>query len=216
MNELKDQICTSWFAPVGSASDYPLLSKWVIYGEVTLASRKFFYSFLSYFCLCKIHTPPLWSFYSPVSLQWILCWPIGWNISSVLIVGYIYWPLHCQLCCGEINWVSAYCFMQCIFYSNFVLLSILSMIISYYPLQILQMGSYSLVTSIRWREAEETYETRFPGYGTLVFRVEPSKLQLVRFQMRPARYGKRLTSSTLHYVGHRLIYSRQRLILWSL
>uniref|UniRef100_A0ACD5U914 Uncharacterized protein n=2 Tax=Avena sativa TaxID=4498 RepID=A0ACD5U914_AVESA len=34
MNELKDQICTSWFAPVGSASDYPLLSKWVIYGEL--------------------------------------------------------------------------------------------------------------------------------------------------------------------------------------
>lgn len=32
--ELKDQICSSWFAPVGSASDYPLLSKWVIYGEV--------------------------------------------------------------------------------------------------------------------------------------------------------------------------------------
>lgn len=34
MNELKDQVCSSWFAPVGSASDYPLLSKWVIYGEV--------------------------------------------------------------------------------------------------------------------------------------------------------------------------------------
>lgn len=34
MNELKDQICSSWFAPVGSASDYPLLSKWVIYGEL--------------------------------------------------------------------------------------------------------------------------------------------------------------------------------------
>ncbi|CAN6478453.1 unnamed protein product [Victoria cruziana] len=33
MNEMKDQICSSWFAPVGSASDYPLLSKWVIYGE---------------------------------------------------------------------------------------------------------------------------------------------------------------------------------------
>ncbi|KAK4745689.1 hypothetical protein SAY87_012001 [Trapa incisa] len=33
MNELKDQVCSSWFAPVGSASDYPLLSKWVIYGE---------------------------------------------------------------------------------------------------------------------------------------------------------------------------------------
>lgn len=32
--ELKDQVCSSWFAPVGSASDYPLLSKWVIYGEV--------------------------------------------------------------------------------------------------------------------------------------------------------------------------------------
>ncbi|KAI5656186.1 hypothetical protein M9H77_24979 [Catharanthus roseus] len=35
MNELKDEICSSWFAPVGSASDYPLLSKWVIYGELT-------------------------------------------------------------------------------------------------------------------------------------------------------------------------------------
>ncbi|KAL5715226.1 hypothetical protein ACHQM5_017075 [Ranunculus cassubicifolius] len=33
INELKDQVCSSWFAPVGSASDYPLLSKWVIYGE---------------------------------------------------------------------------------------------------------------------------------------------------------------------------------------
>ncbi|XP_074279297.1 uncharacterized protein LOC141604730 [Silene latifolia] len=34
MNEFKDQVCSSWFAPVGSASDYPLLSKWVIYGEL--------------------------------------------------------------------------------------------------------------------------------------------------------------------------------------
>ncbi|GAA0165384.1 hypothetical protein Leryth_012930 [Lithospermum erythrorhizon] len=35
VNEWKDQICSSWFAPVGSANDYPLLSKWVIYGELT-------------------------------------------------------------------------------------------------------------------------------------------------------------------------------------
>ncbi|CAI9753463.1 unnamed protein product [Fraxinus pennsylvanica] len=35
MSELKDQVCSSWFAPVGSASDYPFLSKWVIYGELT-------------------------------------------------------------------------------------------------------------------------------------------------------------------------------------
>ncbi|XP_016468419.2 uncharacterized protein LOC107790962 [Nicotiana tabacum] len=35
MNEFKDQVCKSWFAPVGSASDYPFLSKWVIYGELT-------------------------------------------------------------------------------------------------------------------------------------------------------------------------------------
>ncbi|PIA56382.1 hypothetical protein AQUCO_00700595v1 [Aquilegia coerulea] len=34
MNELKDRICSSWFAPVGSASDYPFLSKWLIYGEL--------------------------------------------------------------------------------------------------------------------------------------------------------------------------------------
>lgn len=33
-NEFKYQVCNSWFAPVGTASDYPLLSKWVIYGEV--------------------------------------------------------------------------------------------------------------------------------------------------------------------------------------
>lgn len=32
--EFKDQVCSSWFAPVGSARDYPLLSKWVIYGEL--------------------------------------------------------------------------------------------------------------------------------------------------------------------------------------
>ncbi|KAE8729191.1 Calcineurin-like metallo-phosphoesterase superfamily protein isoform 2 [Hibiscus syriacus] len=38
MNELKDQVCSSWFAPVGSASDYPLLSKWVIYGEIACSS----------------------------------------------------------------------------------------------------------------------------------------------------------------------------------
>lgn len=35
MTKLKDQVCKSWFAPVGSASDYPFLSKWVIYGELT-------------------------------------------------------------------------------------------------------------------------------------------------------------------------------------
>jgi len=40
MNELKDQVCSSWFAPVGSASDYPLLSKWVIYGEVHVEQEK--------------------------------------------------------------------------------------------------------------------------------------------------------------------------------
>ncbi|KAL3840377.1 hypothetical protein ACJIZ3_024968 [Penstemon smallii] len=35
MNEFKEQVCKSWFAPVGSASDYPFLSKWVIYGELS-------------------------------------------------------------------------------------------------------------------------------------------------------------------------------------
>ncbi|XP_010433954.1 PREDICTED: uncharacterized protein LOC104718003 isoform X1 [Camelina sativa] len=34
IDELRDQVCSSWFAPVGSARDYPLLSKWVIYGEL--------------------------------------------------------------------------------------------------------------------------------------------------------------------------------------
>ncbi|KAG0471523.1 hypothetical protein HPP92_016069 [Vanilla planifolia] len=27
-------VCSSWFAPVGSANDYPFFSKWVIYGEL--------------------------------------------------------------------------------------------------------------------------------------------------------------------------------------
>ncbi|PAN10931.1 hypothetical protein PAHAL_2G125800 [Panicum hallii] len=35
MHKFKEQICSSWFAPVGSASDYPLLSKWAIYGELS-------------------------------------------------------------------------------------------------------------------------------------------------------------------------------------
>ncbi|KAJ4785662.1 Calcineurin-like metallo-phosphoesterase superfamily [Rhynchospora pubera] len=34
MHEFKDQVCSSWFAPVGSASDYPIYSKWVVYGEL--------------------------------------------------------------------------------------------------------------------------------------------------------------------------------------
>ncbi|XP_072966845.1 uncharacterized protein [Typha angustifolia] len=34
MHEFKDQICSSWFAPVGTATDYPLFSKWAIYGEI--------------------------------------------------------------------------------------------------------------------------------------------------------------------------------------
>nr|GLL48269.1 uncharacterized protein LOC109170131 isoform X1 [Ipomoea trifida] len=35
MSEFKEQVCKFWFAPVGSASDYPFLSKWVIYGELS-------------------------------------------------------------------------------------------------------------------------------------------------------------------------------------
>lgn len=34
IHKWKDEICSSWFAPVGSASDYPFFSKWVIYGEL--------------------------------------------------------------------------------------------------------------------------------------------------------------------------------------
>ncbi|KAL5993029.1 hypothetical protein ACLOJK_013949 [Asimina triloba] len=34
MYELKDRVCSSWFAPVGSAHDYPFFSKWVFYGEL--------------------------------------------------------------------------------------------------------------------------------------------------------------------------------------
>ncbi|KAJ4967092.1 hypothetical protein NE237_018941 [Protea cynaroides] len=32
--ELKDRVCSSWFALLGSASDYPVLSEWVIYEKL--------------------------------------------------------------------------------------------------------------------------------------------------------------------------------------
>ncbi|CAK9191692.1 unnamed protein product [Sphagnum troendelagicum] len=31
---VKEQVCQKWLAPVGSAEDYPVFSKWVLYGEV--------------------------------------------------------------------------------------------------------------------------------------------------------------------------------------
>ncbi|KAH7429398.1 hypothetical protein KP509_09G046200 [Ceratopteris richardii] len=34
MQEAKEQICTTWLGPVGSANDYPFFSKWVLYGEL--------------------------------------------------------------------------------------------------------------------------------------------------------------------------------------
>jgi hypothetical protein len=46
MHKFKEQICSSWFAPVGSASDYPLLSKWAIYGEVSILYLLFVFSTL--------------------------------------------------------------------------------------------------------------------------------------------------------------------------
>lgn len=54
MYEFKDEVCKSWFAPVGSARDYPLLSKWVIYGEVYfifLIILIFIYIVLIQFCI---------------------------------------------------------------------------------------------------------------------------------------------------------------------
>ena len=67
MNELKDQVCSSWFAPVGSASDYPLLSKWVIYGEVCEHSS-FLLNFLISYNGC-------WLIFFPIvaSMQWHMC-----------------------------------------------------------------------------------------------------------------------------------------------
>lgn len=34
MQHMKSQVCWTWLAPVGSAKDYPVFSKWVVYGEV--------------------------------------------------------------------------------------------------------------------------------------------------------------------------------------
>lgn len=65
MHEFKEQVCTSWFAPVGSANDYPLLSKWVIYGEVLLDLGFRIYIYFIYFIFI--------TFYSfSARLQWIM------------------------------------------------------------------------------------------------------------------------------------------------
>ncbi|EFJ24167.1 hypothetical protein SELMODRAFT_102099 [Selaginella moellendorffii] len=34
MHEVKEQVCHNWLGPVGSAADYPVFSKWVVYGEM--------------------------------------------------------------------------------------------------------------------------------------------------------------------------------------
>lgn len=53
MHEFKEQVCSSWFAPVGSASDYPFLSKFVIYGEVYISEFSSFF-ILAFFLPAKI------------------------------------------------------------------------------------------------------------------------------------------------------------------
>ncbi|CAM6089158.1 unnamed protein product [Calypogeia fissa] len=34
MHQAKEQVCNNWLGPVGSARDYPVFSKWVLYGEM--------------------------------------------------------------------------------------------------------------------------------------------------------------------------------------
>lgn len=94
MHEWKDQICSSWFAPVGSASDYPLFSKWVIYGEVHWT----FSSFLMILCI-SFSFINFWVYYfcclfSTVSLQWIVSSSFRWNFAFIFIVGNVYRTLH--------------------------------------------------------------------------------------------------------------------------
>lgn len=110
MNELKDQVCSSWFAPVGSASDYPLLSKWVIYGEVRLYSIP---SFIHLECIIPPPPPAFILLFNTVilcfavRLQWKwMRWFIWWNFSLIFTVGYIHRSLHCQLCSWKVNRVS--------------------------------------------------------------------------------------------------------------
>ncbi|KAG6382235.1 hypothetical protein SASPL_158128 [Salvia splendens] len=55
MNEFKDQVCKSWFAPVGSANDYPFLSKWVIYGELTCSGGSLFIALYCKLCCGEIN-----------------------------------------------------------------------------------------------------------------------------------------------------------------
>lgn len=68
MHKFKEQICSSWFAPVGSASDYPLLSKWAIYGEVSITIPSV-YLYMSIFVLSFLSF--FFSLSGPVVFQWI-------------------------------------------------------------------------------------------------------------------------------------------------
>lgn len=34
VHQMKEAVCHEWLGPVGSAADYPVFSKWALYGEV--------------------------------------------------------------------------------------------------------------------------------------------------------------------------------------
>ncbi|VAI21260.1 unnamed protein product [Triticum turgidum subsp. durum] len=79
MHKFKDHICSPWFAPVGFASDYPLLSKWAIYGELPMdpnAPTSFHLS-----TLCGIHslvfTWPIMSWSGQLGMPTVCTHPSG-------------------------------------------------------------------------------------------------------------------------------------------
>lgn len=101
MHKFKEQICSSWFAPVGSASDYPLLSKWAIYEEVSIASPSVFllmfflvYSYFFYVCSSQLlmdpgipmtfHLSTLYGLHSLVFTQPIMSWSGQPGMSTIL------------------------------------------------------------------------------------------------------------------------------------
>lgn len=120
MHKFKEQICSSWFAPVGSASDYPLLSKWAIYGEVSILCLLFVFRWLYPFFLVSLFL----SLSGSAVFKWIRF--LQWNFTSLLFVGYIHGSLHCQLCRRAFNGVCQLSkhFSLPHFYRNFLLMNL--------------------------------------------------------------------------------------------
>ncbi len=115
---VKEQVCQKWLAPVGSAEDYPVFSKWVLYGEVGVALPAFWIQLTIQICPIMRFAAHAESFqgwkYTQMGLSlvvcaasvlWGMCGTICTHLTCLFFVGHIHRAGHCKLCGGALNWV---------------------------------------------------------------------------------------------------------------